>query len=207
MEDYTIVPKYFAYSLRVDAKTDYMDSQNKNSLLNDFEKFYDRFDVKSRYLCYIEQSKVVKKHHIQGILWLPEKLTSSRLTAHRQWWKRPAGGISLTSAKKIKSLAAYVSKDKGKNITNLNPLQLSLVPKWESHIKQWKQKLVINLKDLVSSTNGLNDYVWAVVKFYLENSKAPPNRATLYKHLLNHHPDFTEMDYVSAIHLFPQTNY
>ncbi len=209
MEDTLIVPTYFAYSIRVDKKTnlDYIASNKKYSLLEEFKTFYDRLCPKSRYLCYIEQSTVVKKEHIQGIIWTPQQLLPKELTAHRQWWKRPSGGISLCSAKKVKNLASYVAKDKGENITNLSSEQLQLVPEWKPHAKQWKHKLNKKLKELVSETNGLNDYTWSVVKFYLSNSKAPPNRATLYKHLLNNHPQFTPMDYISAINLFPQSNY
>ena len=117
MEDAIIVKDFFAYSLRVDAKPrTYNDPPDNVLLLKEFQRFYDRLCPKSRYLVYIEQSKVVKKTHIQGILWFPKKLSNAETAANRAWWKRPKGGISFTNAKKIKSLSSYVGKDKGSNI-------------------------------------------------------------------------------------------
>lgn len=205
MEDSIIVKDFYAYSLRVDAKPrTYNDPSDNILLLKEFQRFYDRLCPKSRYLVYIEQSKVVKKTHIQGILWLPSKQSTTETAASRAWWKRPKGGISFTSAKKIKSLCSYVGKDKGSNITNLNPEQLSRITEWKDHKELWTVKLDKQLQLLVSETNGVFDYAHSVIEFYIANSKAPPNRATLYKHLLRHHPQFTTDDYCSCINLFPQ---
>ncbi|GAC77861.1 replication protein, partial [uncultured marine virus] len=131
MEDKNIIPGTYAYSLRVDAKTgEYSKLTFVQQLLEEFKQFYDRNDTLIHYFIYIEQSTVVKKIHIQGILWTHAKLTPNELTKMRQWWKRPAGHISFCSARRVKSLAAYCSKDAGERSTNLSEDQIALIPKW-----------------------------------------------------------------------------
>lgn len=70
MEDTAIILNHYAYSLRVDAQMlEYTEKSLLQSLLDEFQKFYDRFDTINHYYIYIEQSTVVKKTHIQGIVW------------------------------------------------------------------------------------------------------------------------------------------
>ncbi len=208
MEDTAIIPKHYAYSFRVDAQMlEYSKKTFIQSLLEEFQKFYDRFDAINHYYIYIEQSTVVKKTHIQGIVWAAKKQTPNELTKMRQWWKRPSGHISLCSAKKVKSLAAYCSKDKGERATNLSESQLLLIPTWVNEKLKWTTKLKLFLVQQVSETNGVRDYAHELIKYYIDNGKAPPNRATIYKHLLRHHPQFDATDYCLQINLFKETNY
>ncbi|GAC77877.1 replication protein [uncultured marine virus] len=208
MEDTAIILNHYAYSLRVDAQMlEYTEKSLLQSLLDEFQKFYDRFDAINHYYIYIEQSTVVKKTHIQGIVWTKNKLTANELTKARQWWKRPSGHISFTSAKKVKSLAAYCSKDAGERATNLSEDQLKKIPMWLNEKQLWATKLKLFLVQKVAETNGVKDYAHAVIKYYIDMKKSPPNRATIYKHLLRHHPDFDATDYCLQINLFKEQNY
>lgn len=208
MEDKAIIPDHFAYSLRVDANMkEYNENSFLQSLLDEFQKFYDRFEPINHYYIYIEQSTIVKKTHIQGIVWTKDKLSPNDLTKMRQWWKRPAGHISFCSAKKIKSLAAYCSKDDGERCTNLSQDQLKRIPLWVNEKLKWTTKLKLFLQETVSSTNGVKDYAHECIVYYITHGKAPPNRATIYKHLLRHHPDFDATDYARQINLFKDENY
>jgi len=54
---------------------------------------------------------------------------------------------------------------------------------------KWTTKLKLFLQETVSSTKGVKDYAHEVIKYYIEHGKAPPNRATIYKHLLRYHPE------------------
>jgi len=67
MEDTAIIPNHFAYSLRVDANMlEYNEKSLLQSLLDEFQKFYDRFEPINHYYIYIEQSTVVKKDTYTG---------------------------------------------------------------------------------------------------------------------------------------------
>lgn len=208
MQDSIIVPKHFAYSLRVDAKPQEYNKFDKcKQLLKEFKQFQERFTEINQHYIYIEQSAVVDKTHIQGIVWTNKQLRHKDMSAMRAWWKRPAGHISFCSAKKIKSLASYCSKDLGECTTSLSETQLNKIPKWINAKADWKTKLQLFLTNEVSCTNGYKDYACEIIKFYITNSKAPPNRATIYKHLLRNHPDFDANDYARQINLFKEENY
>lgn len=208
MQDSIIVPKHYAYSIRVDAKTQEYNSISKcKQLLKEFKQFQERFKAINQHYIYIEQSAVVDKTHIQGIVWTIKPLKHKDMSSMRQWWKRPAGHISFCNAKKITSLASYCSKDLGECSTTLTESQLSLIPKWINSKADWKTKLKLFLTQEVASTNGYKDYACEIIRFYNTNSKAPPNRATIYKHLLRHHPDFDANDYARQINLFKEENY
>lgn len=208
MQDSIIVPNHYAYSLRVDAKTQEYNSISKcKQLLKEFKQFQERFSTIKHHFIYIEQSAVVDKTHIQGILWTINQLKHKDMSAMRQWWKRPSGHISFVNAKKIKSLASYCSKDLGERSTSLSDHQLNLIPKWINAKADWKTKLQLFLTNEVACTNGFKDYACEIIKFYITNSKAPPNRATIYKHLLRNHPDFDANDYARQINLFKEENY
>lgn len=125
MEDTLICKSYYAYQFRVDIA--------HSKALIKFTQWRDKYDC-SFYLAGLETSEK-HKEHLQAIVWFATTVNTVKL---RNWWigkttdtKQP---VSLTSAKKVKSLAAYCSKDKN-YYTNLDQTQLALIPKWKPILK------------------------------------------------------------------------
>lgn len=143
MQDTIIIPGMYAYQLRIDI--DSPEKFNENYLA-----FISHHKI-ANYLGKIETAPKTLKLHFQSIFWTEQKLQS--LPKIRNWWKprssNTAQPVSLTSAKKIVSLASYTQKDKGKMLTNLTDEQLFLIPKWNPNglKKTQRERFIKNVEE------------------------------------------------------------
>lgn len=197
MEDTHIIKGYFVYSFRVD-----FNDTPEAEMLTKLQEWIEKFEV-SEYAIFTETSTIVKKLHYQGALWFSTRRVSKLLTKMRNWWGRSKGGISLTIAKNVKNLTAYIAKDGELTHNSLSKHQLNMFPTWETDLKKvWLKQLEQEAKQLVCTTNGKYEYCHALINFYTEMKKAPPTRNTLYKFLLRYHPHFEAPDYLNDLGMF-----
>lgn len=195
MEDSIVKPNHYAYSFRVDISI--ADGLTK---VMEFMKHY---EVKY----YIVGAEVSKegKEHFQCILWFAERINATKL---RNWWKGKTSDtkqpVSLTSAKKIKSLGKYTMKE-GQFTTNLTPEEVKSIGKWSQKLEkiQWAELLEKHAlgykegehgQDVIHhfTNNEMSDYYGApdhprmrmysfisyMLCFYLKHNKRP-SRANL----------------------------
>ncbi len=203
MEDKHVKPGLYAYQFRVDV-------ENITEYTTIFE-FIKKYDVK-HYIIGAEVSKSGKPH-FQCILWFASKINATKL---RNWWKGRTATttqpVSLTSAKKIKALGKYCSKDKN-YVTNLTKEEMELIGKWDNKLQnaEWSKMLDEHAKKFDPSdvnkydTYGNDTYkehvyndqavmyafLYYMLDYYKTNNKRP-SRATLqylawkHGHLTNH---------------------
>ncbi len=133
MEDTVIKTGHYAYQFRVDLELD--------TGLTRVIEFIKKYDVKY-YIVGAETSNLGKQH-FQCILWFSSKINTAKL---RNWWKGKTlptkQPVSMTSAKKIKSLGKYTTK--GKNFTtNLTKEEISKIGQWSPKVKaaDWSKLL------------------------------------------------------------------
>lgn len=187
MEDTIIKPGTYAYQFRVDV--------DNNSNVTQMMAFLKKYDVK-HYIIGAETA-TSGKQHFQCVLWFADKINTTKL---RNWWKGKTSStkqpVSLTSAKKIKSLGKYASKEKN-FITNLTQEEMSLIGQWSPKVKadEWNKLLDDWAKKFDSSnvetyhqvsydTHAYNPnavlyaFIAYMLDFYKANNKRP-SRATL----------------------------
>jgi len=187
MEDKEVKPGLIAYQFRVDIDI--------NNGLTRVMEFIKKYNVEY-YIVGAEVSDLGKQH-FQSILWFKEKVNTTKL---RNWWKGKADTtnqpISMTSAKKIKSLSKYTMKENN-FITNLTPDEVKKIGKWDKKVKdaEWAFKLDEHAKkfnvDSISNTvqtgydtfgysaePTLNAFLSYILDFYKVSYKRP-SRATL----------------------------
>lgn len=186
MEDNIVKPGHIAYQFRVD-----LDTENG---LTKVMTFIQKYDVKY-YICGAEKSEN-NKQHFQCILWFKSAVNTTKL---RNWWKGKTldtkQPVSLTSAKKIQSLAKYTMKEKN-FITNLTKEELERIGQWVTtkSRRSWVDALDEHCKKFVyDGTNEVktswDTYAYStkprmyafleyMLDFYKANYKRP-SRATL----------------------------
>ncbi len=187
MEDTIIKPGKYAYQFRVDI--------DDNTDLTVMMSFLKKYDVK-HYIIGAETSNKGKQH-FQCILWFATKINTTKL---RNWWKGKTSDtiqpVSMTSAKKIKSLGKYTTKDKN-FITNLTKEEISLIGQWAPKVKaaEWTKMLDEHAKKFDASnvetyhqvsydTHAYNPnavlyaFLSYMLDYYKDNTKRPA-RATL----------------------------
>ncbi len=186
MEDKIVKPGYIAYQFRVD-----LDITTGLTQVMEFLKKYEA----SYWIVGAEVSDLGKQH-FQSILWFKEKQNTTKL---RNWWKGRADTtkqpVSMTSAKKIKSLAKYTMKESN-FITNLTPEEVKSIGKWDKKVKdaEWNLKLDEHCKKFVwEGTNQVqtswDTYAYSnkprmyafleyMLDFYKDNYRRP-SRSTL----------------------------
>lgn len=126
MEDTDIYQGEFVYSFRLD-----MDYDNEEHIAVVEKKLQEYF---SRYALAKENKKDNTKH-LQGILWRQSKLGKNDPATIRTYFKQKfnlgKNALSLVSARKVKSLAAYCNdkEDKGIIVYNVNT---DLLDKWNN---------------------------------------------------------------------------
>jgi len=196
MEDTHVCPKLFCYSFRID--------KDKAPLFQEIDWLTAQT---TKYLFRREYGSETNKEHLQGIIWFSKKLLTKDIIKLRNHFRREKGQISFISAKKTKSLASYCNKSQGDLLSNLTDEEFSRIPEWQNVKDDWKNKLHIFLTKLkyTSAYDFPSDFCQEIIKFYLENDKAPPNRNTLFKHLLKYHDQYNAKEYLQDINLF--TNY
>ncbi len=164
MEDKHVKPGLYAYQFRVDV-------ENITEYTTIFE-FIKKYDVK-HYIIGAEVSKSGKPH-FQCILWFATKINATKL---RNWWKGRTASttqpVSLTSAKKVKALGKYCSKDKN-YVTNLTKEEMQLIGKWDNKLQsaEWSKLLDEHAKKFVVEDVDTNQKVWVSHDTYQYNPKA-----------------------------------
>lgn len=178
MEDTIVKPGHIAYQFRVD-----VDNTNGLTLVMTFMKKYDV----QYYICGAETSDN-NKSHFQCILWFKNAVNTTKL---RNWWKgktlETKQPVSLTSAKKIKSLSAYTMKENN-FITNLTKEELGMIPQWKKKNEKiaWASALDEHCKKFKTTSYDHvegNDYMTHeffsyILDYYKSNFKRP-SRATI----------------------------
>lgn len=146
MEDTIVCKGLYAYQFRVDI------SGTKQSAA-EIMKFIEMYNFK-KYLGQFEVSENNKPHY-QMCLWREKPFDTKEMTKARNWWRgktsKTKQPVSLTSAKKIRSLASYCQKGekKGKiafffqHLDNLSKEEKSEIPKWQTKnaLKQNKRQI------------------------------------------------------------------
>jgi len=166
MEDKYVKPGLYAYQFRVD-----VDDITEYTTIFEFIKKYDC----KNYIIGAEVSELGKAH-FQCILWFSTEINATKL---RNWWKgrtsATAQPVSLTSAKKIKSLGKYCSKDSN-FITNLTKEEMKLIGKWDVKLQnaEWAIKLDEYAKkyEVEDGHTDINQKVWVSHDTYQYNPKA-----------------------------------
>jgi len=138
MEDTHIIKGHFVYQFRVD-----FCGTPAGEMLEKLKTWITKFEV-NEYAIFKETSTVVKKLHYQGAVWFTGRRVGKFLTKMRNWWQRTKGHISLTIARDVKNLTAYISKDGEMSYSSLSQEQLNLFSTWETDLK----------KGLVKTTGG-----------------------------------------------------
>lgn len=192
MEDTIVKPGHYAYQFRVD-----IDIATGLTKVMEFIKKYN-----CKYYIVGAETSTCGKEHFQCILWFSFKCNTTKL---RNWWsgktsktKQP---VSMTSAKKIKSLAKYAMKE-GSWTTNLTKDEVSEIGKWSQKLNQleWADALEKHAKEYNGEpAEGIPHYtsykeceyespdeeritlysfISYMLDFYKENNKRP-SRASL----------------------------
>ncbi len=150
MEDITVCKGLYAYQFRVDI------SGNSQSTA-EIKEFLDKY----LFVKYVGQFELSDKHkpHFQMCLWRETPLEPKECTKARNWWRgktlKTKQPVSLTSAKKIKSLVSYCQKGEKQpkigeyfqHFNNLSKEEQELIPKWET-----KTRHKLNKRELFKST-------------------------------------------------------
>lgn len=181
MEDTIVKPGHYAYQFRVD-----LPSTDMTLVM----EFIQKYEI-SFYIIASETSSLGKQH-FQCILWSPITQNTTKL---RNWWKGKCSDtkqpVSITSAKKIKSLAKYTMKD-NKFFTNLTKDEVKMIGQWDRKIKDtnWKDLLFKTAQeyvppDHITGTYTLShdrailfDFMEHMLELYKKNNKRPA-RSTL----------------------------
>ena len=198
MEDNTICKNLWAYSFRMD--------KHEENLINEVAWILQKC---IKYLLREEEGTITKKQHLQGILWFESKLKTGEIIKYRNHFRREKGHISFISAKKIKSLSAYCNKTEGTLLTNLTDEEFALVPEWRNENEIWKDNLNKFLNTISTAyweVGQQQEFVTAIIDFYMVHGKSPPTRTILYKQLLKYYEHYKYVNYISDINLF-QNNY
>jgi len=188
MEDTVIKTGHYAYQFRVDLQLD--------TGLTRIMEFMKKYDVK--YYIVGAETSTLGKQHFQCILWFSSKINTAKL---RNWWKgktlQTKQPVSMTSAKKIKSLGKYTTKEKNFT-TNLNKEEISKIGQWTPKAKaadwnimldEYAAKYVEQEKEIDGSAFDENNYysiskikvqhfVCYMLQLYRKHSKRP-HRASL----------------------------
>jgi len=153
MEDTSVVKGHYAYMFRVDL------SCNQNSKLQ-IEEWLDKFTF-SHWLGCHEIGDETGKHHYQMVIWREHKFLQKEQVKCRNWWRGKTNskthGAALTSARKVRSLVAYSTKNLENSqlfstLTNLSSDQKNRIPKWESK-NAVKQKNIEKLESTLKTVS------------------------------------------------------
>lgn len=177
MEDKHIFKGEFVYSIRVDCP-----------------KFTEATDVFIRLkmsdyfprACFARENKKDGMPHYQGIAWrdtkLPSEDNSTIRTTYKQKWKlKGTNRIALTSARKVKSLAAYCNDKEKKGVISWGIKNLSILGKWENNdaVKErLKDKLIDELKEMKSEPH-INPWMMCEKACEVYDGYRPPPFKTL----------------------------
>lgn len=176
MEDTKIKIGLYAYSFRVDVE----DNKNAKTIM----EFIKKYEVKY----YIVGAEVSDKgkQHFQCILWFSQKINASKL---RNWWKGRTSDtkqpVSLTSAKKIRSLGKYTKKDQN-FITNLSQQEIKEIGQWKPRVQKEEWNKILDKhaqsfdKEIVNEYTTIGDKNYSIEKY---NPDAIPH--AFFAHMLD----------------------
>lgn len=203
-KDEIVVPGYYAYLLRVD----YLDFSQEH-VISLLEKFFDLENIEA-YYCFEEVSKVVKKLHIQAIIWSNKIYTPSMCQKiKRDYFKdiysQSSSSIAFTDAKKPQNLASYSAKDNELILSTLTPEEITRIPIWKNiksyRDKEFKDNLKKWFKD--NSSLPLQKFMVELTKFHWTNERSQPARHLMIKYLGIYHKDYSAQDYVNSLNIIP----
>ena len=202
MIDNNISKGNWAYQFRVDILTTLEEYQEQLGKMLTEQEFAD-------WICCLEKGEKTNKLHYQCILWHKDKFHTNKMQALKSKYFRKnrnqRNAISFTDAKKIVNLSSYVMKDNEKEnevISSLTIEQREKIPKWltkEAMKNKWKNEveeyMELICREPVCDT--IYNTMKHLIKYYLHHDHAPPNKHTVYKLLLKHHPEYNIMRYIN----------
>lgn len=207
MQDSDILPTHYAYMFRYDLNarehavgpdsivligTDWFPWDDPAAAPFHLEEFKKMISADLPFIEYYiagwEISAKTKKPHIQSIVWSPTKLATSNMQKARNYiltkykWKCNKGKVAFSSAKKVKTLAAYSAKD-GKVVHNLPDDIYGKIPNWrpwEHFNKDKKSLLERNLKKYKLCTLDFRKFAQIMNLEYQNVYGSPCNRRNVY---------------------------
>lgn len=210
MEDTTVCKGMYAYQFRVDISGNSQSTAEMKKFLEtyQFEKYIGQFEISDN-----------NKPHYQMCLWRKAIFTSHEQTKARNWWRgktlKTKQPVSLTSAKKIKSLASYCQKGSKmtkkehffQHFNNLSKEENKLIPKWESKLALKKNKREIYKSTLKSMCNTLQkpekyEFLKLVNKAYYSAYKQICLRKQVYITALYEYNYIEDGDIISHVFTF-----
>ena len=202
--DEIVVPGFYAYLLRID----YLDN-SQEEIISMLEHFIEEEKIEA-FHCFEEVSKIVKKLHIQAIVWSDKIYTPTMCqAAKRKYFKKiydvRTSAVAFTDAKKPQNLASYSQKDNTMIMTNLSDEDITKIPIWKN-IKSYKDKeFKDNLKKWFKDNSSLplQEFMIRLTKYHWDNGRAQPARHTMIKYLGIHHPHYSAAMYVSSLGIIP----
>lgn len=203
-KDEVVVPGYYAYLLRVD----YL-QYSQDHIISLLENFFEKENIEA-YYCFEEVSKVVKKLHIQAIVWSNKIYTPSMSQkVKRDYFKEiySQGGhcIAFTDAKKPQNLASYSAKDNEMILSTLTAEEITRIPIWKNikayQDKEFKDNLKKWFKD--NSSLPIQEFMIQLTKFHWDNERSQPARHLMIKYLGIYHKDYSAYDYVNSLGIIP----
>lgn len=216
MEDTQVLKHHYIYSFRWDAKND---KSTLDYMLNSFKE--------------LEISNWIGKHevsdkgkpHFQMAVWTERKLLAKEMDKVRKRFIRSkltsktAQPVSFVSGRKIQSLIAYCTKDKGKVIQQLPEHSMSRLPKWKNKSAEkivFQEKLREYMKQLVKpyietphSDIDVKESVDKIVQFHIDNDIQPPSKGRMLYYLVKWH-FISVSDYRDEVYnfkMFKDNNY
>lgn len=210
MEDTIVCKGLYAYQFRVDI------SGNPQSTA-EIRKFFEIY----QFTKYVGQYEISGKNkpHYQMCLWRETPFTPSEQTKARNYWRgktlKTKQPVSLTNAKKIKSLAAYCQKvekqlkmtDFFQHFNNLSKEEKMQIPKWESKtaVKQNKRDIYKStLKNVVDTKGNMDkmDFLQEINKAYYYAYGRPCLHKSVYCTALYEYNYIDDMGIVSFVFPF-----
>lgn len=227
MEDTVIKPGMYAYQFRVDILTpsgeriyinpSYTNEQTNIDVIQESLANYREIIIAmliqyfNYYFIFVENGGTTGKVHLQGVIWstynyrntFMNKLKSKYFFRHRS----VKNSLSITNAKRIKSLCSYVQKDGDSFLSNLDDEEVALFPVWvkkeERTKKQFKDKLEKKIITAIQSDNYTpSDVAILIINEYWNNGMRQPARMDIIKYLGWYHPNYKASDYLENINIF-----
>ena len=216
MEDTQILKHHYIYSFRWDAKSN-------NETLEYMIQSFTEYGITN----WIGKHEVSEndKPHYQMAVWSENKLDKDMKDKVRKRFNRTklrlktAQPCSLKEGRKIQSLTAYVTKDKGKAIVQLPQHCIKLLPKWKNKKAEkiiFQDKLREFMKNLTQDDiatpyahTDVKESVDKIVQFHIDHDIQPPSKGRMLYYLVKHH-FISVSDYRAEVYnfkMFHEMNY
>ncbi len=216
MEDTQILKHHYIYSFRWDATND-------KSTLDYMENSFKELEISN----WIGKHEVSEKGkpHFQMAVWTERKLLAKEMDKVRKRFIRSTltsktkQPVSFVSGRKIQSLIAYCTKDKGTVIKQLPEHCIERLPKWKNKSAEkiiFQEKLRDHIVALVKPYNekphiqiDVKESVDSIVQFHIDNDIQPPSKGRMLYYLVKYHiigvSDYR--DEVYNFRMFKDNNY